>query len=131
MHGTRTARPAALVRRFLLCASTLLGVSPVSSLLRLDVLLSSSLLCVLRSTGACQGGSSLAVATSSKGDALRSRLQQLALALERGVPATTPRSVQVRRCGRRVARQPSRCAPVVLDGVVGPGSVGGGGGVGC
>jgi hypothetical protein len=55
------------VRRFLLCASTLLGVSPVSSLLRLDVLLSSSLLCVLRSTGACQEGSSSNGVTPSKG----------------------------------------------------------------
>ena len=37
-----------LVRRFLVCARTLFGVSPVSSLFRLDVQLSSSLLCVLR-----------------------------------------------------------------------------------
>ena len=122
-RGRRTARPAALARRFLLCASTLLGVSPVSSLLRLDVLLSSSLLCVLRGTGAH-------VSLAARRQSATNKVAHFAAASSSWHLRLSVEFLQhTRRAGSGTAGglgspgRASRCAPVVLYGVVGPGGV--------
>jgi hypothetical protein len=85
--------------RFFGSARTLLGMSPVSSLTRLDTLLSSSA-AALRSRILDGAGCRLERATDAP---LLRELHLLALALERGIPAgaapcVSQESKSVRRC---------------------------------